>query len=224
MKKLIICEDEPITAKLLANDCQDLGYTVLEILYGKEEVEKIIEEKNPDILLMDINLAGRSGLDIATSIKHLKIPIIFITSHTDDHKLSEAAKLHAAGYIVKPASIDQLKAQLSLAEKLAMNRELIRMETKRGVIQLSFEEISHLESQKNYTVFHLNNGDQIRVRGTLKSFYDLLPEDLFIPVHRSFIVNRNYVQIIDGKLLKMRVGAFVTVGRKHLEEVKKLLS
>ena len=75
-----------------------------------EEAFNYFEEKNPDIVILDINIPKMNGLKLASKIREInkKIPIIFLTAFSDKENLLQAINLHACSYLIKPFKIDEL--------------------------------------------------------------------------------------------------------------------
>jgi DNA-binding response OmpR family regulator len=75
-----------------------------------EEAFRYFEEKNPDIIILDINIPKLNGLKLASKIRETnkKIPIIFLTAFSDKENLLQAINLHACSYLIKPFKIDEL--------------------------------------------------------------------------------------------------------------------
>ncbi len=113
--KIIVVEDEAITALNLKYDLEDLGYEVPETIdNGPEAIEKC-NEIYPDIVLMDINLKGNmNGIEAADEISEIGIPIIFLTANTDDLTAFEALKTAPYGYLSKPYSNKDLELTIGM--------------------------------------------------------------------------------------------------------------
>lgn len=113
--KIIVVEDEAITALNLKYDLEDLGYEVPETIdNGPEAIEKC-NEIYPDIVLMDINLKGNmTGIEAADEISEIGIPIIFLTANTDDLTAFEALKTAPYGYLSKPYSNKDLELTVGM--------------------------------------------------------------------------------------------------------------
>ena len=114
-ERIIVVEDESITALNLKYDLEDLGYEVLETVdTGAEAIEKC-NELYPDIVLMDINLKGdMNGIEAADEISEIGIPIIFLTANTDDLTAFEALKTAPYGYLSKPYSLKDLELTIGM--------------------------------------------------------------------------------------------------------------
>lgn len=132
-KRILIVEDERIIAEEIKKRLQKLGYDVLDMIStGKKAISKA-EELKPDIILMDIKLKGKiNGLEAARQIKEkLDIPIIYLTSHSDDKTLEEAKLTEPSGYLIKPINERELHSvvQTSLY-KFEIEQKLKKSEKK----------------------------------------------------------------------------------------------
>ncbi len=117
MSKILIIEDEEVTAFALELFCQKLGYTVLETVNHYDAAIQSIIQNHPDLLLCDIELNEiKSGLDIAKVAQDTyNIPSIFLTAYYDNEILKQAKHIDFYGYILKPYKEQELEATLKLA-------------------------------------------------------------------------------------------------------------
>ena len=110
--KILIVEDEAITALDLEGILEDLGFSVLDTADSAKSAIEALGSSTPDLILMDIKIKGDvDGIDLAKLVrsKYPTIPIIFITSFSDEHTLSRAAEINPNGYIIKPFDVDEIK-------------------------------------------------------------------------------------------------------------------
>jgi CheY-like chemotaxis protein len=124
--RIMIVEDEVITAMSLQHLLEHWGYEMCEqISSGREAIEKAEREK-PDIVLIDINLNGEiSGIEAARQIRsRCCIPIIFITGYSDKETIKQAKSAEPAGYFVKPLDFKKLK--LTIDSVVHKNKEKLR--------------------------------------------------------------------------------------------------
>ncbi len=150
--RIMLVEDESITAMDIASKIEDLGYNVVDIVdSGSEAIEKA-KKLHPDLILMDIMLKGNTtGINVAESIEDLSIPIVYLTSYTDEKTLKNAQKTSPYGYLIKPYREQELKTTIemvlhkhqkdqerigSVAEALTTKEEELKIE-KIGVLIIS---------------------------------------------------------------------------------------
>ena len=114
MKKVLIVEDAVIIAEDLAASVEELGYEVVGIADNAPEAFELIESKQPDVALLDINLGTEvDGLDIAKSLNEkYQLPFIFITAFSSKQTQEKISALNPNGYLVKPFENEDLEAAL----------------------------------------------------------------------------------------------------------------
>lgn len=112
--QIYIVEDEKIVALDIRNHLQSIGHNVIGISSSGEECLEKLNTIKPDLILMDINLAGTlSGVETAEKINEvMSIPIVFLTAYTDDNTLKEVKKTGYYGYVTKPFKEIDLKTEI----------------------------------------------------------------------------------------------------------------
>lgn len=124
---LLVVEDEVIIAANLQSKLEDLGYSVLALAHSGEEALEKMAGHHPDLVLMDIQLAGEiDGIETAAHIRErFGIPVIFLTAYADEETLQRAKITEPFGYILKPFTIRELRANIEMAlYKYQMERKL----------------------------------------------------------------------------------------------------
>ena len=113
---ILIVEDEAIVAEDLANKVREMGYVVLAITATGEEAVELARQQRPTLVLMDIQLTGfMDGIAAAEIIQHeCKLPVLFLTAHSDTGTVDLAKKVGAFGYILKPFNERELKIQIEM--------------------------------------------------------------------------------------------------------------
>ncbi|MEI6457218.1 MAG: HD domain-containing phosphohydrolase [bacterium] len=116
-KKIMVVEDERIVAHDLARQLTDLGYDVVATAYSGEEAVEKVGELHPDLVLMDIVLAGKmDGIEAAAKIAAISgAPVVYLTSYADDKTFGRAKLTGPSGYILKPVEKKQLHVTIELA-------------------------------------------------------------------------------------------------------------
>jgi len=129
-KRILLVEDEAVIAMDLQSNLIRLGYEVPAFVTSGEEAIRAAAELSPDLVLMDITLAGpMTGIEAAGVIrKSHAIPVIFLTAHVDDATLGPAKRTEPFGYLPKPCGLDTLRSTIEVAlykgEVDAQRREL----------------------------------------------------------------------------------------------------
>ncbi|MEW6139366.1 MAG: response regulator [Thermodesulfobacteriota bacterium] len=116
-KKILIVEDEIVVAMDLKVRLEFLGYDVVGICDQGEQVPEFVERVRPDLVLMDIVLAGKvDGIEAAQRLRDAyEVPVIFLTAHSDEATLMRATVSDPYGYLVKPFSEVALRTTIEVS-------------------------------------------------------------------------------------------------------------
>lgn len=229
--KAIIVDDESHARKMLKmllTDAEVLVDVLAEADDAKQAVS-LIREHNPDVVFLDIDMPGLSGIELAEMYSNDRsFEIIFITGHKEH--APKAFRVKALDYLMKPVSPRELDEALSrLTETLEARQKPLGLSDDRialpmlnGLELVDTNEILAFEAERAYTSIKLNNGEAKLVSKRLKLFEDLLKDrPNFKRVHRSYLVNMNEVNRYAKaeSLLILNGGVEVPVSKEHKEEV-----
>ncbi len=116
-KKVLIVEDDSLTASIFRMFLEELKYDLLGVVDDAHKVIQLCDDLKPDVILMDIHLNGElDGIQICEMIKsRFNIPIIFLSSDTNEDTLQRVIKTHSYGYMVKPIDKNELSVTIELA-------------------------------------------------------------------------------------------------------------
>lgn len=188
--KILIVDDEPLARMRLKNMLNHLNLN--EVIEAKNGVEGVQSTSShlPDLVFMDIEMPEMGGMDAATIIKqkHPSIPIIFSTAH-DDFAI-QAFDLSATDYILKPLSLERLKAAL---EKVGLNQSGDKISVKKGndVIMVAVDDIICMMAEDKYVTAYLS--DQTLILDQSLAEMEKL-NNQYLRVHRSCLVNVDYLR------------------------------
>lgn len=210
MAKIYIVEDDTNHLNLLKLKVERLGYEVIGFSQTAFKVIPEIQEMNPDVVLVDINLnRNKDGISLAHEIKEFtNSAVIFITSERKAEVISDAVAAKPSGYLIKPVDPNELKAAIELAiinrsdepQKKELPSDYLTVRTGEKLQLVPFKRIKYLKVEtKNYVTIIDENGKQFVVRGSLTHVVnEILPEN-FIRTHNSYGINLEYVSFIDEK-------------------------
>ena len=118
-ERILVVEDEAITALDLKYSLEEIGYEVIDTVDTGQDAIDIAEEKRPDVVLMDIKLKGdMEGFEAAEVISQWNIPIIYLTANTDTDTFEKSNIKGSYGFVSKPYDIIKLDKTL----KITINR------------------------------------------------------------------------------------------------------
>lgn len=214
MIKVIVIDDELHAREYLERLIQKYFFDKLLVLAvcknikeGLESIEKI----NPDIVLLDVNMQNESGFDLFKKLPKIEFEIIFTTVHAEF--AINAIRCNALDYLLKPICHLELDAAIKRFEKKRLNKvefdkhrmlidnisndnqsnAKIAFPIESGFKVVKINSILYCQSDVNYTKIFLNNGASFVLSKTLKLIEELLSNPIFFRVHKSYLVNLNYV-------------------------------
>ncbi len=219
--KILIVEDEAIVAKDISVCLEKIGYEVLASFSKGEKALMYLEENTPDLVLMDIMLAGNiSGIDASARIKkYYDIPVVFLTAYADEKTIERAKITEPYGYVIKPFKEIDLRTSIEMAlykfkkekEKFAgvesstfknspISSEYIYVKSNSKLVKVQNSNIIFVEALKDYVIIHTEK-ERFTIHSTMKDIEKKLPEKIFMRVHRSFILNLNKINSIDSSIV-----------------------
>jgi two-component system LytT family response regulator len=170
-----------------------------------------IEQYQPDLLLLDIEMFGGSGFDLLNRVQHIAFEVIFLTAYQS--YAIEAFKFSAVAYLLKPLSIADLQAAIKKAtekieKKAAETQRLttlpglklnnyerkLAIATTTGYVFVNVKDIVRCQSQGNYTEFYFTNNKKMLSSHNLGFFEDLLPAEKFCRIHHSYLINIDFIE------------------------------
>jgi two-component system LytT family response regulator len=225
--KAVVVDDEENSRKntihMLQQYCPEIE-VVGEASNGAEG-KKVILEKKPDVVFLDINMPGMNGFEMLEGIYERDFCVIFVTAYSE-HGI-HAVKAGALDYLMKPLILSELqgavKKVIDYYNKNPRKSETGNDESKnviiinhnKGFTLLEFKDIISVEANDNYSIFHLTENKKILASKTLKEFENILPKNLFFRVHRSALIN-----IIHVKEYIHSEGAVIMSNSQHISVSK----
>ncbi|MNK04707.1 Sensory transduction protein LytR [compost metagenome] len=241
--KTIIVDDEEFARSslyfLLQENCPDVN--ICGIAKSVNEARALLQSFDIDLIFLDIAMPAENGFSLIPQAQEANANVIFTTAY--DQYALKAIKANALDYLLKPIDIDELVAAVDKAVKhQALNNALNKniglknleedLKEQKGVSRLTLpsgqgyrlveiDEIIHIEADSNYSIFHLRNSEKITVSKVLKDYEEILPEERFMRIHKSSIVNLKYVKEYNNKnglVLSLSNGESIVVSRRRASD------
>lgn len=249
MVKVVIVDDEENSRDTLRGKL-DLFCPEVEIggeAANVKDALELIDNEKPDAIFLDIKLAGESGFDILEEVaknEEVDPEIVFITAH--DEFAIKAIKFSALDYLLKPIDPEELvKAIRKIEEQKGIPKHAANLNvlvenirqasdspkkivvpTSDGMHVIRLADIVRLESSSNYTTFFLNSEKSLLASKTLKEFDNMLSGYNFNRIHKSHLVNMNYLKRYvqtDGGYLILEDGSKIPVANRKKEQLLTIL-
>lgn len=202
----IIVDDEPPAIRILKKYSEQLpDLNCVATTTNSIEVLQLVAEHQPDILFLDIQMPGLTGLQLSKLLKG-QTKIILTTAYSQF--AMESYELEVSDYLLKPISFDRfIKAVEKIKKQIYHHSKdksqsteeeffFVKTDGKNRFKKIKIDDIYYLESVKNYVVFQLKN-EQVVTYNTLKYFEENLPQNKFIKIHKSYLVSLNKVEKTD---------------------------
>lgn len=242
MIKTIIIDDEfnarEFLEKLLHRSFPD-KFLVLSKCESVDEAVLAIEKYNPELVFLDVQMPNKNGFELFKEIKSISFEVIFTTAHAEF--AIDAIKASALDYLLKPINyidlLDTIKKYDSKLQKASQQDKLmllienmdsgntefkkIAFPTESGFELIKTTSILYCEADSNYCNIICLDGKKITLSKTLKYVEELLPSSIFQRIHKSYLVNLNYVNRFnktDEFLVELTNGESLPVSVRKKEE------
>ena len=222
--KAIIIDDEPLAHRIIERYAVDLPF--LEIVgqfYFATDSYEILDNQEIDLIFLDIQMPKLKGLDFLRTLRNP--PKIIITTAFEEYAV-EGFELQVADYLLKPFSFDRfLKAvnvvRDALAKKPLTHKKATKLFIKvdKKQVQLASDQIQCLESYGNYVKIWLED-DMLLTPRTLNSFDVELAGLNFHRIHKSFIINRDMIDFVEGNSIRLRNQMVIPIGKHYKQSVR----
>ena len=227
--KIAICDDSAVdrdyTAGMVEAWAKDREISLILRKFPSAEafLFQYAEEKDWDILLLDIEMGALDGVSMAKTVRkeNEAVQIVFLTGYSD--YIAEGYEVAALHYLMKPIKSEKLRVVLDrAAEKRKQQDRCLNLELSGEMVRLPFYEIRYLEVRQNYVTLHAKR--EYTVKRTLGEFEKEL-DQRFFRVGRSLILNlkdvrrvtRTEVRLSDGTALPLPRGAYEPLNRAIIE-------
>ncbi len=191
-KSVLIVEDELLIATHLKTIIASFECKKIELAHTKKTAIAAFENFKPDLIILDINLENKNdGVELAAYINQTtKVPFIFVTAYSDMQTLTKALTQHPAAYITKPfKQTDVLAAiQLVFINNPNLNKVYINFKYGSEFVRLATSEIHLVKREGNYIKIYSATKKYL-LRNSIDWVLDKLPEDIFLRVNRSIVIN-----------------------------------
>lgn len=202
MIRCIVIEDEPLAMQRLVQDLKKIAFVrLLASFENAIEAISYLGDHEVDLVLSDIDMPGVSGVELLKALPK-RPTFIFITGK--DEYAVESYDLEVFDYIVKPYPFERLLKALTRV-RLLLSPAAGRMAIQTGHFALKensrnhlipYEQIQYIEGEKEYIRVSTTEKEYVIVYSLKKILHDL-PEEMFMRVHKSYIINKNYVKAVD---------------------------
>ena len=205
--KTIAIDDEPLALRLVSDYISKTPFLELVGSFDNPlDAIDFLSSQSVDLIFVDIQMPDLTGIEFARSLENA--PKIIFTTAYEKYAL-EGFKLNATDYLLKPFSYEeflkaaqkarkQLELEVTALPLIEANSQFLFLKSEYKIRRINFNDILYIEGLKDYIKVYTTNEDKpVLSLNSMKSLEEKLPEDQFMRVHRSFIVNLNKISIIE---------------------------
>lgn len=204
--KCILIDDEAMDLMALSELMKAYdGFEVVGSFQNPIEAREFVNKNKVDLIVLDVEMPKLNGLDFIKSIKNVEHVILISSNKT---YAADSYDFNVTDYIVKPISkarldqaVEKVK-QVAESIKTSSNRDFAFVKDGTKIIRIDFKQILFIEALADYVQINTTEG-RFTVLATMKSMQANLPEDDFFRIHRSYIVRKDKIRVIEDNMILM---------------------
>ncbi len=225
----IVVDDEHLARQYIKDYIEKLPFLEFKGDFNSPlKAMDVIKTENIDLIFLDIQMPDITGLEFLRTLQNP--PYVIITTAYKEYAI-EGFELNVCDYLLKPFSFERfLNASnkvLALIEKAkketneeeqehteaTMHDSYLVIRADRKHYKINFEDLVYIEGQKAYVTFHTIN-KKVTALASLRELEEKLPNDLFIRIHKSYIVSKKRIDALDGNMLEVK-GISLPIGKSY---------
>ena len=230
--KCVIIDDEPLAIDVINEHIEKTSYLTLFAKFTNPvKAFEFLSDNRVDVLFVDIQMPDLTGLELVRNLKHQ--PVVIFTTAYDQYAI-EGFKVDAVDYLLKPIDYPEF---LKAAEKakqwvnsknkiinLKIDNSFLYIKSEHKLIRIDFNTIEYIEGMSEYIRIHRENKKSIMSLLSLKNLEKELPSNLFMRIHKSYIVNLNKISEIDSNIIICSNGKSLPVSRMYKDNFQNYIN
>lgn len=231
--RCLLIDDEPPALKVLQSHITQIdGLEVTGVCSNAVEAIKLLHQKTVDVMFLDIKMPMIIGTDFLRNLSHPP-KVIFVTAYRD--YAVEGFELDAVDYLVKPVSFERFLKAIDKLQRTGSSQPRIEepayqhnpnafiyLKADKLMQKIFINDILYIESWKDYVKLFFTGGKQLLVKQSISAMQNVLPEQQFLRVHRSYIVSLDKIAGYTSMSIKMPAKE-IPIGRLYKQAVSNYL-
>jgi len=221
MIRCIIVDDEPLAQEVLEAHIKRFGR--LEIFAkcpNALEAFKMLHKENIELMFLDIRMPAINGIEFLRSLK--SPPKVIFTTAYSEYALT-GFELDGIDYLLKPISYERFEKSMEklfriYPDERIQQKQYTYFKVSGKLVKVMHTELLYAQSVKDYILLKTTKGNLLTYM-TMKNLAGLLPADTFARVHRSYLVNMNYIEVMDKNILNV-AGTNITIGENYRDNLQ----
>ncbi|MFK7799165.1 MAG: LytR/AlgR family response regulator transcription factor [Aureispira sp.] len=223
---VILVDDEPLAQEIVETHISKFpNLKLLAKCNNAVEALQALKEHEVDLMFLDIQMPQISGIDFLKTLP--SPPKVILTTAFSEYAL-DGYDLNVVDYLLKPISFDRFAKAVNKAvsqdtpqqepsPSSKENADYIFVKADKKLIKIHFNDIFYIEGLKDYVILHTPTGRVVTLQ-TMKSLEIKLPQDLFMRIHRSYIVNLSNITVIEGNTVQINK-KIIPIGKNYKEKL-----
>lgn len=225
----IAIDDEPLALKQISAYVKKTpGLELAEEFDNAVTALDFLSNFKVDLMFVDINMPDLSGMDFVKSL--VNPPKVIFTTAYSEYAI-DGFKVNAIDYLLKPIgypdflkAVDKAKSwfekDLLTVEKINTKNDVLFIKSEYKILRIKLEDIKYIEGMREYLRIHTVNEAPVMTLLSMKKIEQFLPEDTFMRVHRSFIVNLNQITTIERNRIIFDKNVYIPVSDQYKEKFR----
>jgi len=229
---VIIVDDEPLAQEVLETYISKFpALTLISKCNNAIEALEVLDNNSVDLIFLDIQMPQISGIDFLKTLANP--PLVIFTTAFSEYAI-DGFDLNVVDYLLKPISLERfakavnkaIKQLQETSDKIASTTEntadYIFVKADKKLIKLHFNDIFYIEGLKDYVILHTPQKRIVTLQ-TMKSLEIKLPPDIFMRIHRSYIVNLGNISIVEGNTVHIK-NKIIPIGKNYKDVLLSLIN
>lgn len=219
--RAIAIDDEPVALTIIEQFCKRAGDIAISVYSDPVLGTDAVMRERPDLVFLDIEMNGVSGIDIAKNLPEGTF-LIFTTAYA--RFALDGFELNAVDFLHKPFSFSRFETAVNkvkeiryLKDNAVRNRGAgeITVKSEYKNVNIPLDDILYIEAMDNYVNIRRKGADPVLTQMSLKELSDMLPKDRFARIHRSFVVPLDRISKYSSRNVLLASGEELPVGRVY---------
>ena len=226
----LIVDDEPLAIKVLETHIENIpSLNIIESCNNAFTTMEALAKNNIDLMFLDIHMPKLMGHEFLRTLRNP--PKVIFTTAYKEYAL-EAFDLDAIDYLLKPITLERLMkavnkvsnvqtVEIKEEQQVLDNQGFVYLRADRKMIKVGYNDIAYVESMKDYIKIIRVSEKPLLVKQSISSLEDVLPSNLFLRIHRSFIVALNKITAFTNHDVEIS-GQEIPIGRLYAHQLEKM--
>ena len=227
--RVAVCDDDEASLGIISSSLKDVfaahGVDAVTSLFSSaEELAKVIPTRRYDLLLLDIDMPGLDGITFAKRLREQRdrVDIMYISSRED--KVFDSLRVSPVGFIRKSRFLSDMSEVVGAyleSRRESHKQSVVMLRDAEAVYPVQVDRISYIEGQRKHQAVHVEGRNSpIVLRRTMGELERDLAGEGFIRVHKGYLVNYRFIQVVGSGALTLTTGEELPVSRRKEAETR----